>query len=84
MNKKGLVDETTFSLWLIVIIFMIALIIGIFIGFKVDESLSSQKNETQYECPTLFEQGNYLFIDGTLISPSGKRLKCVEVKEDER
>ena len=84
MNKKGIIDcYYGFSLWLVIIIFIIAFIIGLFIGFKVDEWRSSERNETEYECPILFEQGNYLFVDGTLISPSGERLKCVEVGEKE-
>ena len=84
MNKKGIIDcGTNFSLWLIIIVFMIALIIGVFIGFKVDEHRSLERSEIEYECPILFEQGNYLFIDGTLISPSLERLKCIEVEKKE-
>jgi len=84
MNKKGIIDcGSGFSLWFIVILFIIAFIIGIFIGFKVDKDRSLEREQIEYECPVLFEQGNYLFMDGNLISPSGKRLKCVEVEEKE-
>lgn len=86
MNKKGLIDCGSFSLWLVIIVFMIAFFIGLYVGFQVDEWKSSKKlNDIEYECPILLEQGNYLFIDGTLISPSGERLKCEEVggKENE-
>lgn len=71
-------------LWLIVLLFMAALLIGIFIGFTVDERMSSKVgNEIKYECPVLFEQGVYLFVDGKLISPSGKKIVCKEVGEKE-
>ncbi len=80
MNKKGYVE---FSLWLIVLIFTIGLLIGAFVGFRIDEARSLERNEVEYECPILFEQGNYLFVDGTLISPSLKRLKCIEIGEKE-
>ncbi len=80
MNKKGYIE---FSLWLIIIIFMIAFFIGFFIGLKVDEYRSLERDEIEYECPILLEQGNYFFVDGTLISPSGKRLKCIEIGEKE-
>ena len=75
MNKSPLI--------LFTIIIMITIIIGIFISFKVDESPSLKGNEITYECPVLFEQGNYLFIGGKLISPSGKRMVCKEAGEKE-
>ena len=71
-------------LWLIVLLFMAALLIGIFIGFTVDERMSLKVgDEIKYECPVLFEQGQYLFIDGKLISPSGKKIVCEEIGEKE-
>ncbi len=84
MNKKGLIDcSCGLSLWVIVVVFIIAFFIGFFLGFKVDEARSLERNEIEYECPVLFKQGNYLFIDGNLIYPSGERLKCVEIGEKE-
>ncbi len=33
-------------------------------------------NEEVWNCPTVLEQGRYIFTDGLLISPSGKELNC--------
>ena len=45
------------------------------------ESLYEQ--EEVWNCPILLEQGNYVFSNGILISPSGEELSCEKVRNSE-